>query len=259
MTATITYHSIDDSGSPISIAPGEFDGHLRWLTSGRIRVLPLDELVGHHPGAADAAAVTFDDGFLNTRGPIEALLAHGVPVTIFVVTGQVGGTNRWGGREAAGIPTLPLLGWQDLEDLMTRGATIAAHTRTHPALTRVSAEALDDELFGAREELARRLGSASAHVAYPYGDVDDRVVARTGAYYRWGHTTEFRTFTSRESSLRLPRLDMYYFRAPGALDAWGTARFRRHIAWCRARRRVRAALVGAPSPARGAQPPGGTR
>ena len=38
MRAILTYHSIDDSGSPISIAPADFRRHLDWLTSGRVPV-----------------------------------------------------------------------------------------------------------------------------------------------------------------------------------------------------------------------------
>jgi peptidoglycan/xylan/chitin deacetylase (PgdA/CDA1 family) len=244
MRAILMYHSVDDSGSPISVSPETFRSHQRWLTAGTVRVLPLDDLVTLPPEGGDAVAVTFDDGILNTREPIHALLGEGLPVTIFVVTGQVGGDNNWGGRSARGIPTLPLLGWTDLERLAARGAAVAAHTRTHSALTTLSDQELDDELLGSREALTQRLGDGGAHFAYPYGDVDDRVAARTSQYYDWGHTTEFRLLTGTEPPLRLPRLDMYYFRAPQALDAWGSARFRRHLLWCQARRTLRSRLPG---------------
>ncbi|TFG50637.1 MAG: polysaccharide deacetylase, partial [Gemmatimonadales bacterium] len=45
MRAILTYHSIDDSGSPISVAPEQFRAHVRWLQSGVIRVVPLAELL----------------------------------------------------------------------------------------------------------------------------------------------------------------------------------------------------------------------
>jgi peptidoglycan/xylan/chitin deacetylase (PgdA/CDA1 family) len=170
-------------------------------------------------------------------------------VTIFVVTRHVGGTNAWGGWRTPGIPTLPLLGWEHLERLTRRGVITAAHTRTHPVLTRVAAAALQDELLGCRDDLARRLGVRSGHLAYPYGDADGRVVAAAAQHYRWGYTTELRVLPdAAEPPLRLPRLDMYYFQKPGLLEAWGTSRFTRHVAWCRARRLVRAAVAGRPKP-----------
>ncbi len=214
------------------------------LVGGKVRVLPLDDLVRQPSSGDDAVAVTFDDGFLNVRNPIVDLLGDGLPVTIFAVTERVGQANDWGGHAAPGIPTLPLLGWDQLEDLVSRGAAVAAHTRTHPSLPSVSRQELDDELLGAREDLRHRLGATLAHLAYPYGDVDDRVAARAGEFFRWGHTTEFRPLAPSDSPLRLPRLDMFYFRAPGALDAWGTPRFRRRVTWLRARRRIRATLLG---------------
>lgn len=244
MRATLTYHSIDDSGSPISLSPGVFAEHLRWLTSGPVGVLALDDLLAHPDDAEDAVAVTFDDGFLNTRGPVESLLAAGVPATMFIVTGHVGGTNSWGAATYTGIPTLPLLDWSDLEHLVARGAMVGSHARSHSPLTAVSSGALEDELLGSREDLQARLGVQTVHVAYPYGDVDDAVATRAAQYFRWGHTTDVRVVTSAAEPLRLPRLDVYYFNAPGALEAWGTRRFMHRVAWIRARRTLRARLVG---------------
>jgi peptidoglycan/xylan/chitin deacetylase (PgdA/CDA1 family) len=64
MRAILTYHSIDDSGSPISVAPEEFRAHVRWLGSGAVRVVPLAKLVTLPPDD-DAVALTFDDAFEN--------------------------------------------------------------------------------------------------------------------------------------------------------------------------------------------------
>jgi peptidoglycan/xylan/chitin deacetylase (PgdA/CDA1 family) len=241
--AILTYHSIDDTGSPVSVPPATWAAHARWLSSGRVRVLGLDELVAHPDDAAgeeDAVAVTFDDGFLNVGQAVETLQSNGVPATIFIVSGHVGGTNAWGGRDQPGIPTLPLLGWTDLERLVRAGASVQAHTRAHPALTTISAGALDDELQGSREDLHARLGVDSTHVAYPYGDLDDDVVAHASRWYRFGYTTRFHALASTDHSMRLPRLDMYYFRVPGALEAWGSPAFGARLLWVQARRAIRA-------------------
>jgi peptidoglycan/xylan/chitin deacetylase (PgdA/CDA1 family) len=247
MKATLTYHSIDDSGSPISVPPSIFDTHLRWLTSGRVRALSLDGLTSHPHDGPDAVAVTFDDGFLNIREPVERLLDAGVPVTIFVVSRHVGGTNAWRGVPQAGIPTLPLLAWDDLEQLVARGASIGAHTRTHARLTQLDPAAQDDELLGAEEDLRGRLGVSCEHLAYPYGDVDDAVAARAAARYRFGHTTRFAPLGSDDPRLLLPRLDMYYFRRQGTIDAWGSRRFQQRLVMIRWRRALRALVTRRPA------------
>jgi peptidoglycan/xylan/chitin deacetylase (PgdA/CDA1 family) len=242
MKATLTYHSIDDSGSPISLPPAAFRDHLRWFESGRVRVLPLDDLVSDAGASGDAVAVTFDDGFMNTHDAVASLRAASLPVTLFLVSRAVGGTTAWRGRAQPGIPTLPLLGWPEIERLVARGASVAAHSRTHAALTRLDDGALDDELEGGLDDLQSRLGTRPAHIAYPYGEVNAHVATRAARYYRFGHTTEFRSLNAREDPARLPRLDMYYFRSAGALDQFGTPAFGRAIARCHLRRRIRAGL-----------------
>jgi peptidoglycan/xylan/chitin deacetylase (PgdA/CDA1 family) len=249
--ATLTYHALDDSGSAISVAPDAFARHLQWLSSGTVRVLTLGQLVNEPDDAADAVAITFDDGFLNARSAVDRILDCGFPVTIFAVTRHVGGANNWGAAASTTVPALPLLDWPDLERLAARGAAIESHTRTHVALPGRSDAAIDDELQGCREDLYTRLGMHSTHLAYPYGEVDDTVAARAAVHYRFAHTTEFRVLTTRDAPMKMPRLDMYYFQSPGALEAWGTRAFARRVAWCAAKRKIRARIVGGWAPRSG--------
>jgi peptidoglycan/xylan/chitin deacetylase (PgdA/CDA1 family) len=242
MKAILTYHSIDTSGSPISVSPDAFARHLEWLTGGAVLPLGLEDLLAHDVDGQDAVAITFDDAFLNTRRPILELLERRVPVTTFVVTDHVGGTNTWGGRAEPGIPTLPVLGWHDLAELLGAGASIGAHTRRHPRLSTLSDALIDDELGGARERLESELGVDARHFAYPYGDVTAAIATRASSIYRFGYTTDFRPLGSREAPMLLPRFDMYYFQAPGALDAWGQPAFHRRTRWIRARRTMRSLL-----------------
>ena len=129
-----------------------------------------------------------------------------------------------------------------MEHLVARGVHLGAHTRSHRRLTSLSSDELDDELLGHQEDLKAHLGVIARHLAYPFGDVDDAVAARAGRYFEYGHTTDFRFLESAADRLRLPRLDMYYFRAPGALESWGSPGFLRRVAWYRARRALRARL-----------------
>jgi peptidoglycan/xylan/chitin deacetylase (PgdA/CDA1 family) len=243
MRAVLTYHSIDDSRSAISVSPDAFERHVRWLASGRVRVVPLDELAARPPDE-DAVALTFDDAFENfgTRAA-PRLAAHGLPVTLFVVTGCVGGTNDWHGRPAPGIPTLPLLDWPALERLAAAGTSLGAHSRTHPDLTRLDAASLDDEIFGSAESLRTRLGHAPRAFAYPYGRFNATVAARVSSCFAWACTTDLRPFEREEDPAQLPRLDMYYFQAPGQLEAWNSPSFRGRLGVRRGLRRLRSALT----------------
>jgi len=245
MRAILTYHSIDDSGSPISVSPDAFQAHCRWLTGGFVRTAPLAALAASsddEPGVA----ITFDDGAANIKEPIQRLLGAGITPTIFVVTGHVGRTNAWGGRAHPGIPRLPLLTWDELGELSRRGAAIQAHSRTHPVLTGVSSTQLDDELGGCSDDLREHLGVRATAVAYPYGDVNAAVVTRAAKWFSHGVTTEMGVLAVDSEPLLLPRIDMYYYRADQAIESWGSRAFTARLGWIKFRRRLKASLPGWP-------------
>jgi peptidoglycan/xylan/chitin deacetylase (PgdA/CDA1 family) len=62
-----------------------------------------------------------------------------------------------------------VLGWNDLRRLAGEGLAIGAHSRTHPFMDRLSAEAARDEVLGAMEDLRRELGEALPIFCYPNG------------------------------------------------------------------------------------------
>ena len=238
MRAILTYHSIDDSGSPISCALEAFDRHVEWLTSGCVHVASLEELVGLPP-EVDAVAITFDDAFRNfAEIAAPRLIAHGLPVTIFTVTGKVGATNAWDGVKTA-VPDLPLLGWDALASLAARGIEIGSHTRTHCNLTQVAPSVVADEVRGSAEAIEARLGVRPTTFAYPYGCVDTVVADAVAATYKYACTTEFRTLDASVQPAWLPRLDAYYFQQPGILERWGTPVFDHFVRRRRTLRRLR--------------------
>jgi len=227
--AILTYHSVDASGSPISIDEAAFRRHAAFLASGNVQVVALEELL-RLDARASAVAITFDDGFVNFGDTAWPLLRdRGIPVTLFVVSARAGGTNDWGGRAAAGILGLPLLGWDRLARLAEDGVTLGAHSRTHPDLRDLDDRALADELDGSAVEVAARTGTRPATFAYPYGRLNPRVRAAAGRVYRLACTTELRSLAASDDPLQLPRLDAFYLRAPGHLEAWGTPAFTRRL------------------------------
>ena len=245
MRAILTYHSIDNSGSPVSVTPAAFRQHVEWLASGSTRVLSLGDIV-HGSQSGNAVALTFDDGFENFSTEAWPLLrAHRFPATLFVVTGQVGRTNAWQGREEPGIPTLPLLGWAALERLAGDALEIGGHTRTHQSLSNLDVSEATDEVEGCRHDLRTRLGVPCDSFAYPYGDAPPNARRRVREAFASGCTTTHRALAATDAPEALPRLDMYYFQGNGALDNWGGWSFRARVAGRRALRGVRSVLRGA--------------
>ena len=255
MRAILTYHSIDPSGSPISIDAAGFRAHVAWLASGAVRVVTLDRLLAADD-LDDAVALTFDDAFRNFADVAWPLLrAHGMPATLFVVSARAGTNNDWQGngtdggrgvRYAGGVPVLPLMDWDAIGRAAHDGVSLGAHSRTHPDLRRATDARLQDEIHGSAEDIAARTGQRPTAFAYPYGAVSARV-AHAAAGFRQAVTTRLAALRPADDPLRLPRLDAFYFRDRGRLEAWGTPAFHQRLRWRAGIRQVRAALTGRPA------------
>lgn len=69
-----------------------------------------------------------------------------------------------------------VLSWHELTELARDGVTLAAHTRTHPALPHLPLSQARAEIRGSREDLRRRIGTVLPIFAYPFGAHDARTV-----------------------------------------------------------------------------------
>lgn len=118
--------------------------------------------------------VTFDDGFRNQLDVAAPILAEkGFRACFFLVTELLGATPAAAAsfcRERLHLP-LPVepLDWDGAARLVELGHEVGSHTRSHPDLTAVPPERVEDELRGSRAELSRRLGTVF-HLSVPYGD-----------------------------------------------------------------------------------------
>jgi peptidoglycan/xylan/chitin deacetylase (PgdA/CDA1 family) len=231
MRAILTYHSIDDSGSPISCHPDAFARHVAWMASGRVRVTTIDELTTLPDD--DDAYVNFEQ----TAAP--RLLDHGLPVTVFVVAGLAGRGNSWDDGPGRTTPALPLLDWPALVRLQQRGVIVGAHSRTHADLSMVDGTQLEDEVAGSADEIESKMGRRPTTFAYPYGRTSSASASAVRKAFRFGCTTEFRALKRVDEAPLLPRLDMYYFQRPDSLTDWGRPSFDARIRVRHMARRVR--------------------
>jgi len=245
----LTYHSIDDSGSPISVSPSAFAAHVRFLASGRVRVVDLATILAV-PEEEDAVAITFDDGFANFATEAwPRLKEHGLPATLYVVTDRAGGTNDWD-APGSSIPSGPLLGWEELGRLAGEGLALGAHGRTHASLPGLSRERLEDEVRGSRDRILAETGRVATSLAYPFGDFDPATVRAAKDAFPCAVTTRFRLLAPGEDPHRLPRIDAYYLRSNDRLESFGSGGFRRWLA-LRGAVRQAGALARGLAPARG--------
>src|SRR5262249_48127013 len=158
-----TYHSLDTSGSVLSVAPQRFAEQMAHLAHLGFQGMSLHEAVAyraaHGTWPQRGVVLTFDDGYANCyEAALPVLKQHGFTATVFLVSGHVDGCNDW-------APPLALLGtqlmltWEQVAALAKAGLEVGAHTVTHRDLQRLTATEVEGEIIAARDDIANRLGT----------------------------------------------------------------------------------------------------
>lgn len=213
----LTFHSLDDSGSVVSLHPERFGELMRRLAERGQRGVSLEEALAPTDRGDDGRlfAITFDDGYRNLlERALPTLRELGFTATVFVVAGRLGEDNRWPAGPDDGVPTLELAGEAELRELMTAGWEIGSHGLSHRTLTELDERELERELADSRERLETTFEVPVRHFAYPYGRHDRRVRAQTGRHYsgavgtRLAHCEQ----VDRDVPFALPRIDAHYLR-----------------------------------------------
>jgi peptidoglycan/xylan/chitin deacetylase (PgdA/CDA1 family) len=128
--------------------------------------------------------LTFDDGYASQyRNAAPALRRYGWPGVLNLEWRRLG---LRGGLSRAQVRRLIGAGWE-----------VAAHSLTHPDLTRLDAASLRAEVAGSRAAIEHAFGLAVESFCYPYGRVDARVRAAVRA-------AGFRTATTTRQGLASP-------------------------------------------------------
>jgi peptidoglycan/xylan/chitin deacetylase (PgdA/CDA1 family) len=166
----LLYHGVRDD--PVkglerwTVSRAEFSRHVDAIVASGRTPLTMSTLAAGFRGAAplpdEAVAVTFDDGWSDTRAAVELLAGRGIPSTTYVQTGCLGERNR---LDAADVRAL-----DDLGPL----AEVGAHTVDHQRLDELGGLALEREVAGSKAHLEDVVGHGVAGFAYPHGAHDGR-------------------------------------------------------------------------------------
>ena len=147
------------------LALTDFEQQAEELT--RHDVVSLDTAVDRLESgdASPSVVLTFDDGFADVYDNAWPILkAHGLPFTLYLTTGYVGGTMHWDGStaKAAGAG----LSWQQLDEMVASElCTVANHTHTHARPENLDVEELDV----CNALIEQHLGVTAKHFTYTWG------------------------------------------------------------------------------------------
>ena len=212
----LAYHSIDDTGSPISVSPRAFRAQMAFLRDRGYRAISMgDWLTSFERHAWDGErsfVLTFDDGYANNlEGALPILREMDFRATIFVATDHVGGRADWATNLDLGDQ--PLLTWDQLREMADAGCEVEPHTRRHGRLSELVGAELETEVAGSKEAVERELGRPCTTFCYPHGAVDDRVVDVVREHgFRGAVTTEFGFNDDGSDPYRLRRIGSAFFR-----------------------------------------------
>jgi peptidoglycan/xylan/chitin deacetylase (PgdA/CDA1 family) len=232
----LCYHAVSpDWDSSLAVRPDAFERQIAHLLSHGWKATTFTEAT-LAPPSPRTLAITFDDGFASVKRYALPILAElGAPATMFAPTAFMDDAPvlKWPGIEnwldTPAKDELTPMRWDDLGGLAEAGWEIGSHTCSHPRLTQLDDDALEPELRASRELCAQRLGRACTSIAYPYGNVNDRVAsmsARVGYSAGGALSGNLRPL----GALRQPRVGIYH------VDEW--PRFR--VKMLRSMRRARA-------------------
>jgi peptidoglycan/xylan/chitin deacetylase (PgdA/CDA1 family) len=232
----LCYHAVSERWpADLAVTPADLHAQLAHLL-GRGYTGATFTAAVTEPRPRKTLAVTFDDAYgsvLDLAFPVLERL--GLPATVYVPTAWAGSVRpmRWPGIDQwTGGPwedELRPLSWEQLRRLAAAGWEVGSHSRTHPRLTRLDDAQLAEELAASRRDCEAGVGRPCTSIAYPYGDVDPRVVAAARrAGYRAGAGLPLRAHRPRP--LEWPRLGVSREDSPGRFRRQSSPLVRRLLA-----------------------------
>jgi peptidoglycan/xylan/chitin deacetylase (PgdA/CDA1 family) len=192
-----TYHHIGEHPpgccEGLSISPAVFERQIRWLARHGYHTIRVTDWLAWmqegKPLPKKPLLLTFDDAYADTaQHALPVLQRHGFSGAIFVVTRLIGKTNEW--DEAVGYPPLRIMTAEEIRQWARQGMEFGAHTRTHPDLTQVSPEQLEDEIGGSSADLGELLQTRVLSFAYPYGFFNGAAQQAASRIFDLSFTTE---------------------------------------------------------------------
>ena len=187
----LMYHAVErveEDPNRLCVLPQTFDAQMSYLKRRGLRGVTVAELLRAkgRGTARGLVGLTFDDGYQNfLEKAVPLLESYGFSATVFVVGGRLGGENDWV-HSFEPRPPMKLMTADEVREASERGMEIGSHSMTHPRLSGLAPELLEEEVGASRRVLAEVLGEEVGGFCYPYGDVDLqalRAVGRAGYDY----------------------------------------------------------------------------
>lgn len=152
------FHSVDESGSPLSISSEKFLKFIEYL----------------HQRGCKNALITFDDGYKNNIEAIKVLQQFSFRTIVFVATAYIGKKNTFCRTD---FPELEMMNANDIGQLAKQGVEFGAHGHTHRNLPELSQSDLIFEIKESRRILEEIAADKINYFCYPRGKYSKSIAA----------------------------------------------------------------------------------
>ncbi|KEK24422.1 polysaccharide deacetylase family protein [Bacillus gaemokensis] len=201
----LMYHAIDDyHGQGIQdlfVSPANFESQMKYLKENGYTLLTFERW-GDINKVNKPIFVTFDDGMKNNMNAFRILQklkddTFKPTATEYMIV--------------ANVDVEGALSTVEIKEMVDSGIfSVQSHTATHADLPKIAN--YEEELKGSKEKLEKITGKPVIAIAYPFGHVDNKVVAETKKYYQFATTTkpgQFITKGEPDELLKMKRVRMH--------------------------------------------------
>ena len=167
----LLYHSVPDDFAQatdrLSVSADLFVEHMQAVVESQRVPVTIGEIGAALRGECKlperAVAITFDDGYENTRQAVKYVTERQLRATVYVTTGQVGSDSMISSEQLLALAA------------QTDTVELGAHSVTHPHLDELSVEGIEKEVRTSKVSLEKLLHRPVETFAYPFGSYDRRV------------------------------------------------------------------------------------
>jgi peptidoglycan/xylan/chitin deacetylase (PgdA/CDA1 family) len=161
----------------LQLDPDKFRSQLEMMLTAGFRFVTVAEFArtaAGGPPPPGLAAISFDDAMRNNLTVALPILRDlGLPATVYVPTGWLGGRSPYVGTGGDGA----ILTAEELRELVAAGWELGAHTLTHADLSELDYDGCRSEIDGSCRALEQIAGTEVETFAYPFGHYGPAAVA----------------------------------------------------------------------------------
>jgi peptidoglycan/xylan/chitin deacetylase (PgdA/CDA1 family) len=174
----LMFHKIDEcpksANLPLAyVSPAYFDKLFTLLARDNFHSVSISDTL--HGSTANRFVISFDDGYESVLlHGAEQIKARGFNAIEFLVADRLGQRNEWD----LGVDNTMerLMDRTQVQEWLSLGFEIGAHTLSHPRLSRIPLTQAKNEIVSSKKKLEDLFGTPVKHFAYPWGDYNDAIV-----------------------------------------------------------------------------------